>query len=618
MTVNKKLGKFLTLAAAFLLSLVVVVLMQAYLGDSRFKFSYMIKPSVGGVYNVSVHYTDEKDIDVNMDDGSHAVVKNDVGLPSAVFSTIRFTAIDRPNHKLQRVLLRIQSQAPVPDGSVITVKKLKVNHHRIRELYETFIGQGWTNISKCKTDSCESQINDEYQLQFKDNRAVLYLNSNLSIRSQFAHFANFGTLIVLMISTAIIYLLLRFLLNVKKKESARTSDLILIVAILLTIFIPVTSINVQNNVFEPNENRNLNEYTPLLTGDWHHPINFEWTKRFEQWFNDRFGYRTELVNLSRKITLKYNHLAQFSNTGICQKKNGWCLNTNGWENEVANMTGELNNPVNIDYITKIAQGTNKPVYVLIYPFKTEIYPEKVLFIKHKSKNYLGLSTDAYNKISQINLPNVHAINLLPILLDAKDKYPEKLSYYIDEHHATEFGNKVIMDYLNNNIPEFSKFNKDFDIEAKYPSEILQIASGEFILNKRDFNFLHGQTWGNVFGQANRFKQNKFSKPVQYEFYSLSDAYSHDIEFQLDPKCDANILLHNKAHPDFKVYVIGHSFVETLSKMAATSASDVYRRRVNSACGFQGLHSENVIAEVNNLNPDVILMAFWVGTFTSMH
>ncbi len=219
MTVNKKLGKFLTLVMALLLSVVVLVLMQAYVGDSRFKFSYMIKPSVDGVYDIAVHYTDERDIEVKLDDKAHTVEKRGQHLSNTDFTTVRFVALNRPNHQLQKVLLRIKPRSKVPNGTVITVKKLAVNHHRVRALYETQNVPGRTIINKCNTDSCEPKINDEYQLKFKDNVASLYLNSNLSIRPQLVNLANFGTLIVLIISTSIIYLLLRFLLNTRKKRT---------------------------------------------------------------------------------------------------------------------------------------------------------------------------------------------------------------------------------------------------------------------------------------------------------------------------------------------------------------------------------------------------------------
>ncbi len=323
-----------------------------------------------------------------------------------------------------------------------------------------------------------------------------------------------------------------------------------------------------------------------------------------------------MISLSKGIPLKYNHIIEVPNKGVCQKENSWCFITAKWAQEIEQVTSKLSVKVNLDYVKKIASNTDKPVYVLVYPLKTEIYPEKILYVKHRTEDYRAFSSEAYKQLSTIKLPNFHVINLLPILLKANKKDPDKLSYLIDEHHATEYGNKVVVDYLNNNIPEFAKYNKDFDIEANYPSELYQIAWGGFVQGKNDKN-RYGQAYAEVFGWKNRYIKNEYFVPHNYEFYSLSKAYTDKIKFTIDKQCNANIVLHNKNHVDFKVYVLGHSFVETLSKVLATSASDVYRRRVNTPCGAKVLQSDKVIAELKKLNPDVILMAYWNGTFGSI-
>ena len=62
-----------------------------------------------------------------------------------------------------------------------------------------------------------------------------------------------------------------------------------------------------------------------------------------------------------------------------------------------------------------------------------------------------------------------------------------------------------------------------------------------------------------------------------------------------------------------MYVLGNSFVESLSKMLIISVSDVYRRRINSACGPSSLISKNVIEELKILKPNVIIIPFFTRT-----
>lgn len=110
----------------------------------------------------------------------------------------------------------------------------------------------------------------------------------------------------------------------------------------------------------------------------------------------------------------------------------------------------------------------------------------------------------------------------------------------------------------------------------------------------------------------------FTKPEKYPFYSLSQKYLSDISFSQGRGWNETII-HNKNHSMFKVMIIGHSFVETLSKIVATSASDVYRMRVgelpNLPNGPDLISSCNIADQVIKLNPDVLIMAFWQGTFS---
>lgn len=103
-------------------------------------------------------------------------------------------------------------------------------------------------------------------------------------------------------------------------------------------------------------------------------------------------------------------------------------------------------------------------------------------------------------------------------------------------------------------------------------------------------------------------------PQKYPFFSLSDKYSNDITYHKG-KCWGNGLLHNKNHSQFKIAVLGHSFVETFSKLAATSASDVYRIRYNDKCR-EISNFDQLKRKLKIINPDVIIIAFWYETFNT--
>ena len=179
---------------------------------------------------------------------------------------------------------------------------------------------------------------------------------------------------------------------------------------------------------------------------------------------------------------------------------------------------------------------------------------------------------------------------------------------------TEYGNYIIIKYLIQNHPAFTKLKGSFSIDDRYKPVLKQIAAGDFIDDKNFIQY-HGQTYGIVFGMRQRYKIGNFASPIEYPMYSFSDNYLKDVTIKRDPKCDANIHLHNSMAPDFKVYVYANSFVETFSKVMATSAKDVYRARVNTSCGAVTLtNADSVINEINKINPDVIVIPYWQHTF----
>lgn len=84
--------------------------------------------------------------------------------------------------------------------------------------------------------------------------------------------------------------------------------------------IPILCIDTRPNIAEMNENRMLSNYQPLFTDDWHHPINLQWNRQFESYFDDRFGFRSYLVNIQKTLMTRFNSIVDVPNVGFCQKK----------------------------------------------------------------------------------------------------------------------------------------------------------------------------------------------------------------------------------------------------------------------------------------------------------
>lgn len=605
------LKKTVIVVTSILIGFFIVFLMKGYLSDSRFTFSFMVKPTVSGQYEYYVLYTDEENKDINTKIDDELLPLKPIYLPSDRYTEIKYTIYNRPYYNLNKFCLVIKYIENAKDQLSVSIEQPKVNQILIGKLYEVEHILGNSKVEKCSIKKCKNSMSSRFDVSFRKDKAHFYVNSDLEISSSIAHIANFGTVIVLILSSSFFYCIICFLLNKKREQNAKISDLVFVTFVFITALIPILYFDARQNLEISNENRIASNYETLFTNIWNHPINLKWSKQFETYFNDRFGMRNELVSLQKKIAIQFQNVIYSKNFSFCQKKNSWCFLE---KEELGDFKQKNSSYVNVEYIKKIASSTIKPVYVLVYPVKTEIYPEKVLIFKHTPTPILPFSDYATATISKINIPNLHVINLKTIFMKEKSMHPDNLLYFTDEHHATEYANKVVMEYLNGKIPEFKFHNLSFKIDKKYPGENLQLATGEFIEDKQSVGILYGQIWGTVFGQNNRNERVLYTVPQKYPFFSLSDKYSNDITYHKG-KCWGNGLLHNKNHSQFKIAVLGHSFVETFSKLAATSASDVYRIRYNDKCR-EISNFDQLKRKLKIINPDVIIIAFWYETFNT--
>ena len=595
MTISKRTGKILTLILAFIMSVALVVALKTYLTDSQIQISFNVSPSVTGKYRATFYFTDEKGKNIDQNNTNN-IVSQDKKFTSGEYTQIEFKTLIKPHKKLQKFQLTLNylGDPNKVEGSSADIKEIQLNREPI--------------------DLLKDHLN---KITFKDNNAIYIQPNDLNLRPRYTHLALYGVLIIIFIGTGVFYNLLRFVLNQRARQHTRSADLAFIIVITVTIMIPAMGINTTPNISSPDENRMLSEYKPFFTDDWQHPINLNYMKDFENWFNDRFGIRKKLVTTQKRIQLAINKVVYVPHAGACQKSNNWCFNLMDGGTEIDDFFGRLSfRERDIEYIYKIAFNTKKQIYVLIYPIKTEIYPEKVEFLKQNKKSELHFSDRAYTELKKINLPNLHIINVASIFKEEKKRSPDKLLYFIDEHHVTEYGNKVVVEYLN----KLLKTNyATVNLDNLYHPENLNIASGEFLTKNNTWSdywntMIYGQTWGNVFGHSNRKKLNNYFKPHKYQVYSLSEKYRKDITFTFDAQCDANIHLHNSTVKKSSGYVLGKSFVETLSKMLATSFSDIYRRRINTSCGYRVLSSKEAILQIKKLDPDFVFIAYWVNGF----
>ena len=609
----KKIKKITAILFASLIALCVTFFSKDITGDSFFCVSFSLEvPNQKST--VSLILTDERGISFS-DNSSH--IKSFTKVFSDNHIDFRISA-DKVR-SIEKLIIKISLNDSL--HNTLKISNLRVNKKALKRYTVKASEDGFYTLDKIAKNGNDNivDLNKGYIFKLNKDSVEISIVDELKEKAISENYSFFGLFIIFFTSFSIFYLLIRFLLSRKATEKAKSVDIIFIVLIVITLLLPVVLLNTRENVKDQSENRMLSPYRSAFTTEPNFRINLNFMKDFENYFNDRFGFRNQLIKVKQypeksALNKLLSSIVYKNNSAFCQS-DGWCfLNNINGETEMCIFDKQKRFAPDTSLLRQIVSKTNKQIILIVNPLKTEIYPEKVKIFKENREPNWYFSDYAYNEFTKIKADNLTVINVKDLLLEAKRNNPDNLMYFMDEHHMTEYGNYIIIKYLIQNYPAFSKLKGSFSIDDRYKPVLKQIAAGDFIDDKNFIQY-HGQTYGMIFGMGQRFKKGNFSNPVEYPMYSFNDNYLNDVTIKRDPKCDANIHLHNSKATDFKVYVYGNSFVETFSKVMATSAKDVYRARVNTSCGAVTLtNPDSVIDEITKINPDVIIIPYWEHTF----
>lgn len=604
----KKIKKLTAVLFATIIALCITFFSKDITGDRYFSVSLNLD-SIQTNKKVTLILTDERGISFS-DNSLHIKEFTKDFSDNNIFFKISAQKVS----SIEKLIIKIELVDKTQ--KILNISNLKINKKSVKKYSIKAFEDGFYTLDKVNktSDSKIVDLNNGFSFKLNDGNIAICILDELKAKPISGNYSFFGIFIIFFSVFSLSYLLIRFLLSRKATEKAKSSDIIFIIAVIITLLIPVLLLNTKENAKDLSENRMLSSYKSAYTTEPSVKINLNYMKDFENYFNDRFGLRNQLIKLKQipersSLNKKLSSFINKENSAFCQS-DGWCfLNNSNGETEMCIFDRQKRFAPDTSLLKEITKRTDKQIVLLVNPLKTEIYPEKIKLFKERREPIWYFSDYAYEEFSKIKADNLTVINVKNLLVEAKKLNPDALVYFKDEHHMTEYGNYVIIKYLINKLPIFSKLKTSFNIDEKYKPVLKQIAAGDFI---EDPNFIqyHGQTYGMIFGMGQRFKKGNFSNPVEYPMYSFNDNYLNDVTIKRDPKCDANIHLHNSKATDFKVYVYGNSFVETFSKVMATSAKDVYRARVNTSCGAVTLtNPDSVIDEINKIDPDVIVIPY---------
>lgn len=224
-----------------------------------------------------------------------------------------------------------------------------------------------------------------------------------------------GITILSILSFLFFYKINDYIANFKTLENNSRIDILFLLIFFIWLFIPMSHISNENNL--KIEHRKSAEFKNFIIDD---NINYEFGKNFNDWFNDRFFLRDDLVELFNKTSvslLKENSRAYIDKDWIFTK------------NEPINKVTKEDMDSLIEF-NKFCEQNGIKLYILIVPTKNDVYfSKKSHIIQNKGQQDFQYMLDGYKNELKIVYPYDKLIQ------HKKDDY----MYFKTDHHWTDNG-----------------------------------------------------------------------------------------------------------------------------------------------------------------------------------
>ena len=318
----------------------------------------------------------------------------------------------------------------------ITLSNIKIGKYKLKNLEQFEVNGAALSVD-----------NDKLILNPNFSTAILTYPQTLNIRASIKFdFKIF--IIILILSYLLTYKLSDYIADFKAVKGKSRIEIIFLTIFFIFLFVPLSNINVQE--ISHKENRTLAKWYPIIKEN--NEINFNFGKNFNEWFNDRFCLRDELISYNdAKLLISRN----WKTKDVIKGKNewlflGWKEATDCYSNSVLFTGDELAKIYKyLNDINNYCKKHNKKFYVYIAPDKSKIYEEfytdSIKKISNESKTEQLIKHIKQNSDIKIIYPK-------DALISSKK---EGILYWKTDTHWNELGAYYGYSALLNEI------NKDF-------------------------------------------------------------------------------------------------------------------------------------------------------------
>jgi|GEM_PF-2591027 len=456
------------------------------------------------------------------------------------------------------------------------------------------------NNNQSKGSSLDKKsINSDFISLHLDDYFSITNKDKLEIKPIHFYRINYLALIAFSIFIYLLfYLFLRVFISEKQRNNIKTPDLLMILILIFVLLVPLVGLNYSKDL-DRTENRILAKLPSILTSD--NKLNLNFGTELDTYFNDRFGQRHLFIRIKDIIY-------SFNKVGVASSAEGKIYGVN---DDWYFVDGLLKLKADEKILRKekqnlieVSKHYNCPVYVLIYPFKSYIYNEAITSIyKNPELVILNESDKIAQYFNDSGFDNLKAIDLAPIFVKSKQEYPNRLLYYKDDHHQTEwaaylaaksFASSVTGKPLNTiTDPTFEKRHGFMDIYSIEPMfmrgvsyQRLAIRSKGEISKLKDFYYYLSTTL-------------RYTKQIDHKQKRFR-VYEYDNKSPLIEKT---------------VLTVGNSYVANTGRMIAYFAKDTWQYNFYAGNSIE-TSLYDVDKDLNGKKVDYVVVAYFTNAVMS--
>lgn len=268
-----------------------------------------------------------------------------------------------------------------------------------------------------------------------------------------------------------------YLADFKSIKNKSRIEIVFLTIFFTMLFIPMSHIN-QDDIAK-SENRKLSKWHSLIKKDGE--INFNFGKDYENWFNDRFALRKELVDLNYIYKVILNKKTETEKMYFYKDTNVVFSKGHIPKEEIFSKNDIKETASNLDKLNEFCKKNHIKLYTLIVPYNQYIYQQYAKdYANPKGLEALNNNIKELQKLSNSNIIYVYD--------DLKKASTKDFVAYKTDHHWSEYGAFIGYQRIMKEI------QKDFpDIEIVNESDY-KITTSKKVLNSFFYrNMFAGQT-----------------------------------------------------------------------------------------------------------------------------